>query len=306
MTFTYHNNFSPFWDEHLQSIGWTPAHETDVATFGMWSNFTDSGKVSKIGLYKASEIHILNDKISFYKHLLQQDPSILVGIPETYITWEEVKDLSEDDRLWFLKKGQSMQGKDVWPYRNLQELAIYATKPGIMDHYLIQREVPNPFLIVGYKFTLRVYVLIFREEIYIYRRYFGKIHPTPYDRTSLDRNIHVECTDVEKIRTFECFTWEYDNKVWEGLKPLAKRILTTFLPLLNREGQESRFTLFGFDCLVDKEFRPWLLEVNPYPHLWDKNEVIADIKRNVIRDMFGLMVNPVLGKESVLGHFEKL
>lgn len=52
------------------------------------------------------------------------------------------------------------------------------------------------------------------------------------------------------------------------------------------------FELFGFDFLVDEDFRIWLIEVNTNPYLGIPNDYIAGLLTNMIDDMLAVAVDP--------------
>jgi hypothetical protein len=51
--------------------------------------------------------------------------------------------------------------------------------------------------------------------------------------------------------------------------------------------------LFGFDFLIDEDFRVWLIEVNTNPYLGVPNEYIKGLLPKMIDDLFDLLLNPV-------------
>lgn len=46
------------------------------------------------------------------------------------------------------------------------------------------------------------------------------------------------------------------------------------------------FEILGFDILLDKKLKPWLLEVNHLPSFNDDTDVDKEIKANLIQDTF--------------------
>ena len=47
--------------------------------------------------------------------------------------------------------------------------------------------------------------------------------------------------------------------------------------------------MFSFDILIDKNFKPWLLEVNHAPSFNDDTEVDKIVKTDLITDTFRLL-----------------
>lgn len=53
------------------------------------------------------------------------------------------------------------------------------------------------------------------------------------------------------------------------------------------------FELFGFDFLLDEDFRLWLIEVNTNPYLGTPNTHLKMLIPNMIDDLISLAVDPV-------------
>lgn len=62
---------------------------------------------------------------------------------------------------------------------------------------------------------------------------------------------------------------------------------------LNPHNRKNCFELFGFDFLIDEDFRVWLIEVNTNPYLGVPNEYIKGVLPKMIDDLFDLVLNPV-------------
>ena len=54
-------------------------------------------------------------------------------------------------------------------------------------------------------------------------------------------------------------------------------------PAINASGREHTFELFGYDFLVDEDFKVWLLEVNTNPYLGAQNKWHAALLPNLVR-----------------------
>ena len=53
------------------------------------------------------------------------------------------------------------------------------------------------------------------------------------------------------------------------------------------------FELFGYDFIIDKEFRPWILEINDNPGLGISSPVIEKIIPRMLDDAFRLTIDAV-------------
>ena len=61
------------------------------------------------------------------------------------------------------------------------------------------------------------------------------------------------------------------------------------------------FQLLGFDVILDKNCKPFLLEVNQSPSFKDDSPVDYEVKRNLMRDTFNLLgINPEKKKQKMI------
>lgn len=69
---------------------------------------------------------------------------------------------------------------------------------------------------------------------------------------------------------------EYDLSVEDSFMPrMIDLIIDTILSAktqLNPNKRKDVFELFGYDFLIDEDFRVWLIEVNTNPYLGTPNE----------------------------------
>jgi len=54
---------------------------------------------------------------------------------------------------------------------------------------------------------------------------------------------------------------------------------------LNSAGREYSFELFGYDFLIDEDYRTWLIEVNTNPYLGVPNDFIKNLLPKMIHEL---------------------
>lgn len=62
--------------------------------------------------------------------------------------------------------------------------------------------------------------------------------------------------------------------------------------------RKNDFELFGFDFLIDEDFRVWLIEVNTNPYLGIPNAYIKDMLPKMISDLIQITVDPIFKPEN--------
>ena len=91
---------------------------------------------------------------------------------------------------------------------------------------------------------------------------------------------------------------QYNLSVENDFMPRIKDIIIdTFLSVkreMNRNNRTNVYELFGFDFLLDEDFRIWLIECNYNPFLGTPCLFMRTLVPNMINDMLKIVLDPVL------------
>ena len=74
-------------------------------------------------------------------------------------------------------------------------------------------------------------------------------------------------------------------------------VIDTFMSAkrkLNASFKPNVFELFGFDFMIDEDFRVWLIEVNTNPYLGSPNEFTRQLVPRMVNDMLKIVLDPHL------------
>ena len=81
--------------------------------------------------------------------------------------------------------------------------------------------------------------------------------------------------------------WKID--IEKDMVPRMKDIvIDTFLAVntqLNPNRRRNNFELFGYDFMIDEDFRVWLIEVNTNPYLGQPNQWAKQFVPNMIDEL---------------------
>ena len=243
-------------------------------------------------------IQFLNRKDNLYrcyKRMKTKFPDDYNFMQETYILPDDKEIIKEkfkdyklsNDNLWLIKPPNRLKGIGVKILTNFSNLY----DKGIITHY-----VPNPLLLHGRKFDLRVYIFIssfLPLKIYFNNEGLVRISVNYYnldEENYSNRFIHLTNTVLNiknknfthgnnmtdergNIWSFKAFKnylikrgYNYD-KLFERMKDIIiKSILSTEF-IFTKQSRENYFgkrisTAIGLDILVDENLTPWLLEMN--------------------------------------------
>jgi hypothetical protein len=176
---------------------------------------------------------------------------------------------------WILKPNNAYGGRGVQVFWNLTELYQYISTQS-ERLFFVQKFIEHPLLLDGYKFDIRVHVLMTSTEILVHDFIHITLAPEPFQTKSIDTKINLTNFNLhqrhDKILDLSCL-----NKLG-----ITRRTILDFVyklkPLFEyaRLYEEqtpahfSRFELFGIDCTFDITKKPWLLEINKNPGI-DRN-----------------------------------
>ncbi|NWY96278.1 TTLL7 polyglutamylase, partial [Loxia curvirostra] len=262
--------------------------------------------------------------------MIKSQPQEYSFIPRTWIFPAEytqfqnyVKELKKKRRqkTFIVKPANGAMGHGISLIRNGEKLQA-------QDHLIVQEYLDKPFLMEGYKFDLRVYILVTSCDplkIFLYhdglvRMGTEKYHP-PSDSNLSQLYMHLtnysvnkhnehferdETEDKGSKRSIKWFTefLETNNldvsKFWSDISELVVKTLIVAEPhvlhayRMCRPGQAPGsdsvcFEVLGFDILLDRKLKPWLLEINRAPSFGTDQKIDYIVKKGVLLNALKLL-----------------
>ena len=192
---------------------------------------------------------------------------------------------------------------------------------------IIQRYLWKPFLIDGYKFDLRLYVLVTSVDplkIFFFNKGIARFASGKYSMNSINFNdkksmyIHltnysINKTYSEKSTKDNLTHWKktldyvldqislegYDTKILmnqiydivvKTLISIQPKLLYTYNVLQPRSKEHDMwFEILGFDIFIDENVKPWLIEVNHMPSFNQDTKVDKEWKHKLIIDTISML-----------------
>ncbi|KJP87134.1 hypothetical protein AK88_03180 [Plasmodium fragile] len=180
------------------------------------------------------------------------------------------------------------------------------------EQYIVQEYIPNPLLIGGKKFDIRLYVLIVSYSpltIYLYRSGFARFSHTYFKNEKnnmTDITMHLTNVSIQKnaqgyddnvggkwfIR--ELFLYMISRygcaRIMKLISDIENCIIQSFLAVHKIIINDKHcFELYGFDILIDNNLKPWLIEVNSSPSLSANTKEDYTLKFNMLDELMSLM-----------------
>ncbi|XP_078605700.1 tubulin polyglutamylase TTLL11-like isoform X1 [Branchiostoma floridae x Branchiostoma japonicum] len=203
---------------------------------------------------------------------------------------------------FIVKPDEGTQGGGIYLLQDPHDVkSIGMVRPAVVQEYLT-----NPYLIDGYKFDLRIYVLLGNIEpleLYIGREGMARFCTVPYQSPSRmnlhesymhltnyslnkysDGFIHSEDGDIGSKRTLSSVLQRLKrrgkdvDKLWKDIEDIVLKTIIAILPEIKTFhhvmlppgktlGGPKCYQLLGFDILLTSDLKPILLEVNSNPSL---------------------------------------
>lgn len=178
--------------------------------------------------------------------------------------------------------------------------------------FVIQKYMEDPFLYEGYKFDIRVYAMMNQYmELHVFREAYVRLSSYKYTLDKLNYYIHLtnnavqsSCKGYGSLLAGNIFgisqLEEYGRR--EGKKPeqptymdqirdTIKLAFDSVYDILNPNHRKHSFELFGFDFMIDKQHKVYMLECNSGPSLSESNPFLSSLLHRMLDDMFQLTVD---------------
>ena len=183
------------------------------------------------------------------------------------------------------------------------------------DSIMIQKYLEKPLLYQGRKFDIRIWVMFLtnrENEIYIFKEGHLKASSIKYNPDSNDLFVHLTNYSVQKHNInfskieigneipFYEFQNELDRKKTgknfrKDIYPKIVRIIRltggAALGKMNFMNIKNCFEIFGYDFILDENYRPYLLEINSNPGLEISSPLINQLLPRMIDDAFKLTID---------------
>ena len=223
--------------------------------------------------------------------------------------------------LWVLKRTNLNRGRQMKVLSNLDEiikeinLMFEEKKP---NNLIIQKYIEDPLLYNGRKFDIRIWVLFTylgkdsKYEIYVFKEGHLKACSDNFNIDSDNLFIHLTNYSVQKHNknfskveigneiSFQMFQQELNRQ--NSGKNFKKDIFPEIIKIIGITGKAAKnkinimnrkncFEIFGYDFILDINFKPFLLEINTNPGLEESSPLIKMLVPRMIDDALRLTID---------------
>ncbi|XP_067570417.1 tubulin polyglutamylase TTLL6 isoform X1 [Pseudorca crassidens] len=244
--------------------------------------------------------------------------------------WGDLQNYSRSrkNKVYICKPDSGCQGRGIFITRTVKEI-----KPG--EDMICQLYISKPFIIDGFKFDLRIYVLMTSCDplrIFVYNEGLARFATTSYSRPCPDNldDICMHLTNYSinkhssnflrdahsgskrKLSTFNVYMESHGynvGQIWREIEDIIIKTLISAHPMIkhnyhacfrNHTLNSACFEILGFDILLDHKLKPWLLEVNHSPSFSTDSWLDKEVKDSLLYDTLVLINLRSCDKKKVL------
>jgi hypothetical protein len=219
--------------------------------------------------------------------------------------------------VWIVKPGEnSNRGNGIQVVNSLESLkTLLISEAG--KSYILQKYIENPLLINKRKFDIRCYAMITSINNIIQGFFFqdGYLRTTSHEFSmeNLSNNfIHLtndaiqkhsqdygkfensnklSYKDLQRYLDLHYSELNFSTQVLPKIKQIIKETISASFFRINQNKRTCCFEILGYDFMIDKDFRPWLIEVNTNPCLELASLNLRIIIPSLVENAFKLVVD---------------
>ena len=223
--------------------------------------------------------------------------------------------------LWLLKRDNLNRGRKIKVFSNLESILKEINslnEQKFPKNLLIQKYIEQPLLYNKRKFDIRIWVLFTyldkykKYEVYIFKEGHLKACCDEYDINSEDLFIHLTNYSVQKHNknfskseigneiSFADFQKELDKNgsdidfkknIFPEITQIVARSANSVKGKINLSKRTNCFEIFGYDFILDINYKPFLLEINTNPGYEESSPLIKMLVPRMIDDAMRLTID---------------
>lgn len=185
----------------------------------------------------------------------------------------------------------------------------------VSNSIILQKYLEQPLLYNNRKFDIRMWVIVDHcLNVFMFKEGHLKASSEEYNCNNMDPFVHLTNYSVQKnssnfskyefgneisFSDFQKFLESNKNKIkiFEDILPQIKSIIDLSMNSvgknLNKRNSNFCFQMFGYDFIIDKNFKVWLLEINDNPGLSESSPLIKILVPRMIDDCFRLTLDKI-------------
>lgn len=298
----------------------------------MWGSSPDTDEISPISVYQRFNHFPYSKRILGNKaelaYIIQKNPHTREFprfFPRTFILPADKDNLYRHMKLhpnqqFISKPAGGSCGHGI-------KIVKFSDFYSIPSDNVVSEYIQKPLCIDGFKFDFRIYVLVTSFaplRAFVYKEGLARFATESYSSYTQNVYSHLTNATLNKHTSKWCseFKWklsealhEIEHRFNHSCQEIMQLILDTVAQTLalvqhvmapneRRSPVSPFFELFGFDLLLDRDFKMWLLEINTFPSLGFDEDVDFEVKAPLIAQTLSIAGIPNMKIQDLPTRFE--
>ena len=283
-----------------------------------------------------NNFHICNKKSLFknmkdYYSLKNED--VFSKIPLTFHIEQGLEDPAMaafldqyvENTIWIIKPGEcTNRGNGIKVCNDLQEIKEIISTNSVGRTHILQKYLEKPLLINKRKFDIRCYALVTCVngvlQAYFFKEGYLRTTSKEYSLKSVhDKFIHLTNDAVQKnsedygkfeagnklsyneFQKFLALNYpevNFTTDILVNIENIVKESIESVQDLLMNQKRSLTFEVFGYDFMIDNDFKVWLIEVNTNPCLELSCSYLAKLIPEMLENAFKIALDPIFSPQA--------
>lgn len=218
--------------------------------------------------------------------------------------------------IWIVKPGEfTNRGTGITVCKSLDEI-LNIIKPVPDKTYIVQKYIENPLLINKRKFDIRCYVMMTSIngviQGYFYLDGYLRTTSQEFSLDQVDPFVHLTNDAIQKhsseygkfengnklsYRDFQRYLdtnhkeFNFFTQVLPKIRDIVKDTMQASFNIIDKNKRMHCMEIFGYDFMIDEEFKPWLIEINTNPCLELASPYLRILIPAMVENAFRLVID---------------
>ena len=216
--------------------------------------------------------------------------------PISFRNLEELKNNSfyqsylQNNDIFFLKDDNNdnttlAKGVKVFKLKDLSNLTF-------KENQIIQKSMVNPALINNRRFKIRILVVIYKENLYFHKKYWGCIGKIEFNNNEDDKEClkQMNVLNMDNSDTFFIDDIPNLNNINNEIINSLKDIKKYYSEEINNI-KENLYAILGLDYVISINGAVEIVEINHRPNFWHEEYITKNSDIKCIKDLYKLLIN---------------
>jgi hypothetical protein len=208
--------------------------------------------------------------------------------PATFTRVDDARASGLTPKLWFVKNpfATGGQGMSCVTHEALATLEL-------PQHAILQAGVENLHTLNGKKYTIRSYVLVWKQLYFVYPNGITILHAPDYDEHSPDPHVQINHAGYLNPESGVKMKSLRDIGLAEDVTRRAQQTMTALQPVLAnliQASSEDAYVILGIDFLRQQDGALQLIEINAFPNFTHTPHINQTVNIPMLTAALGMML----------------